>query len=272
MTWLTASSPEPAARRGSAAGAWTSVVVFAVIAVALASSPWWAYSEQPGATATTGLVLFGLAVLTVAVCAYALRIHRPHNQVSALPASRPGLEIRLSNHLLLAVTLMSLVWTAFLLWSAVAAGLGSAGLLVLVLALPFAALLPDTVRALLRRPRVVLDQSGLAVVGWSTDAAVSWPDVAGVDLAAPHVRRPVVRVEVRPGATSFTSTRRKLLVSLDLAPDRPAIDVPLLALAAPGRFAALLERLASSGEADRAQWLDGRAVRFLEGSSPAALG
>ena len=249
-----------------------SVVVFSVLGLAFLSAPWWAYAEPAGGTRRTAFVFFGLAILTVPVCAYALRLHQPRNRITPVDGTGPGIEVRLSNHLLWAVAFMALVWTSFLVWAAVAAGLTGAGLLVLLLALPFAVLLPDTVRALLRRPRLILTLDGVTYVGWSADAAVSWPDIATVDVAAPHVRRPVVRIAVRPNATSFTSTPRRLLLSLDLPPDLPAIDVPLLALASPGRLTALLEKLVTVDEAARTTRLGADALRFLDGQSPVVPG
>ena len=269
MTWLAASSEPPTGVRQRPPGAWLSVVLFSGVGLALLSAPWWAYDEPAGGRPRTGLVLFGLAVLTVPLCTYAVRLHRPRNRVTRVAGTDAGIEVRLSNHLLLTVVITSLVWTIFLLWAAVAAGLAGAGLLVLLFAIPFAALLPDTVRALLRGPRLTLSSGGVTFVGWSNDATVSWHDIAGVDLAAPHVRRPVVRIAVRPGATSFRSTSRRLLVPLDRPPDLPAIDVPLLALGSPGRLATLLDRLAGSGDADRTRWLGADGVRFLEDQSPA---
>jgi len=241
-------------------------VLLSLIGLAVASAPWWAYSD-PSGTRTTGLILLGLAVLTVPLCTYALRLHHPRNRVTPCDGVRPGLEVWLSNHLLLAVTTLSLVWTVFLLWGALTAGLTGAGLLVLLLALPFAALLPDTLRALLRRPRLALTPEGVTYVGWSSDASVSWPDIAGVDLAAPQVRRPVLRIAVRPGARTFISRRHRLLVSLDVAAEA-AIDVPLLALASPGRLTALLDQLVTVDEAGRTALLGPEGLRFLDDRSP----
>ena len=271
MTWLAASSEPTTWRRQRPVGAWVSVVLFSLVGLAFLSAPWWAYREPAGATATSLLVLFGLAVLTVPLCTYAVRLHRPRSRVTLIEGTQSVLEVRLSNHLPLAVTTLCVVWTVLLVYAASAAGLTGAGLLVLLLALPFAVLLPDTVRALLRAPRLTLTHEGVTFVGWSYDATVSWDDVAGVDVAAPHVRRPVVRISVRPAAASFRSSSRRLLVPLDLRPEQPAIDIPLLALAAPGRLTALLETLASR-EAERTRWLGPDGVRFLDAPPPAVPG
>jgi hypothetical protein len=219
-----------------------------------------------GATATTGLVLLGLATLTAPLATY-LRFFAPRNAAARVHlVEGEGIEVRLRPHLLVGTLLVSVAWSAFFVWAALAAGLDGAGLLVVPLLLLSASLAPDATSALLRRPRLLVGPDRLDLRGWQTDASLAWEDVTGVDYANPDVRRPVLRIQGRPGAPSWQGARRRLLLRIDPPREEGQIDLPLLALDEPAALQVFLDQLRTETREQRAGRLEAAGVAFLNGS------
>jgi hypothetical protein len=251
--------------------ALSSVVVGLLFGLGAATFPLWS-DQRLSTTATLGFVLFGLVFLAHAGAGLLVWFPRPRpavrlTRVAGGDDSEPALDLRLGTGLPWARVLVGTSWTALGLWAVVAAQPG--GLLLLpLLALPLA-LLPDAVRAIARRPHLVLTPSGLRLTGWAVDAQVAWDDVTGVDLTLAHARRAVVRLLLRPGAPSLRQTYHRVVQRLD-GPRPDALDVPLNAVAQPGRLVALLRHLAASDPARRLEPFGPDAVPFLSGADSAA--
>lgn len=100
--------------------------------------------------------------------------------------------------------------------------------LVVVLAVLLAALLPDAVLRVARRPRLVLTPQGLGARGWDGDAWLDWDDVASVEFVSAG-QYTVVRFHGAPGAPSWRWVRRGRVLFAS-QPRTPWVDVPAPAL------------------------------------------
>lgn len=254
--------------RTPAIGAWAALLFYVVFGLFLATEPLWG---EPGrsATAHAGFVCFGVAVLSIAVVVATRRsISPPRAEARTHEIAvdgRPALEVRLRDHQLWAVLVLGVAWSVFFGWAIVAVGADGPGWLLLPLFLLFFVLVPDTARALTRHSRVLLTETGVDFRGWGIDAALAWDDVVLVDFAAPHRRRPVVRIEGRPDAPSWRVERHRILLSLDKRPDTPRIDVPMEALDAPGAFLTYVNSVRRDPPHIRSRWFGPDAVAFFRG-------
>lgn len=214
----------------------------------------------------TAAPLIGLVLLAVAAALWIFG-SAPRVVESAITtretADGPELHLRLRPHVPVANVLVLGALSALVLYGALAIGLRSGGLLLLPVLLLVALPLPDTVRALLRRPDVTLTNRHVALRGWGADAQLAWEDVTGAEVVVPRPRRPVVRILGRPGATSWTFAPRRILVPLDTRPDGPHVDVPILGLARPGALQVVVEELAAQRPDERAAFLRETAPQLL---------
>jgi hypothetical protein len=245
--------------------AWFHVTWVTAFGLILVTSPWWHSGAEPiGARAALGLVLLGLAVLSIAPCFVVLDLRRTPARVELVRAPEPRIEVRLDQARNVVTAVVALAWTAFLGAGAVmlaeqgGAGGTVAGVVSGLLALFGIALLGTVGPSLLRDPRLVLDGRGVRFVGWSVEAYAAWADVVGAEVAVPHFRRPVLRIRTRAGAPSYSFRRSWRPLRTDLTPADGAIDVPLLALADATLAGLLLwvGRVVRPG-ADRGRLLDG---------------
>jgi hypothetical protein len=232
----------------------TGVVGLLILAAALVG-------DQPA----TGPVLTGLVLLAVAVgLGIFARPPRGGGRAElAEVADGPAVRLPLRPNLPLANLFVLGALTALVGYGMLAIGLGDGGLLLLPVLLLVALPLPDTVRALLRRPDVTLTTRAVAMRGWGADARLEWEDVAGVEVVVSHPRRPVLRVLGRPAASSWEFSPRRIVLPLDARPDGPHIDVRLQALAAPGALEVVVEELAGMPQDRRAAFLRELAPRLL---------
>jgi hypothetical protein len=249
---------------------WASVVFFVLLGLLFATYPLWA-EPRPSTRATVGWVLFGLALLSVSACTWA-RFLAPAHLAAAVRVHRSAagdvVEIRLRTVLLVATALTGAVWAALAVWALVAGGPTGAGLLAVPFVLLFAAVVPDPVRALLRRPSLRLDADGLDLRGWSLDAHLDWDDVVAVDLAVPRPQRPVVRLTSTASATSLRRTWRRVVLNLDQRVHEPVVDLPFLAFDDAGRVAAFLTILRGLPREERLAQLAGAGPDFLRDRLP----
>ncbi len=213
----------------------------------------------------TAPVLTGLVLLAVAAGLWIFG--RPSRGgaevVVSEEAGGPVLRLPLRPHLPVANLLVLGALTSLTVYGMVAIGLGDGGLLLLPVLLLVALPLPDTVRALLRRPDVTLTTSEVAMRGWGADARLAWEDVAGAEVVVPHPRRPVLRVLGRPGASSWEFMPRRIVLPLDARPDGPHVDVRLQALSTPGALEVVVQELAAMPSDRRAAFLRDTAPRLL---------
>lgn len=262
---MTSLTPRPPRRRPSGRRAyhWVSLVFFTAFGLGLASSPAWSDREL-SAMATIGWVLLGLAVLTVPLMTWTRFLAPPRPERSVVTRG-DALEIRVRTGGPAATAVLGAVWSALAVWAVMAGGATSGGLFALPLVLLFAGLIPDCLRAATRRPFLRLDANGVRLRGWSLDGEIDWSDVISVDILVVRPRRPVIRLVARTGAASLSRSWHRYLVHLDLRTDEPVLDVPLLALDAPGRVAALLNLLGGLPRDERERQLTGTGPAFLRG-------
>lgn len=175
----------------------------------------------------------------------------------------PAVRVRLRPNVPAANLIVGSVFSLLFGASMVGIGLSDGGLLLLPLLALFLAIVPDALRALLRRPALLLTQRAVALRGWGMDARLAWEDVTGVELVVPHPRRPALRIAGHPGAASWSLRMRRIIVPLDLRPGSEHIDVRLLALDHPGMVQTLVEHLATLTEPDRRALLNENAIAFL---------
>lgn len=213
-------------------------------------------------------LLAGLVLLATAAAVVLFTRAGGGSSVTVREADNPAVRVALRPHLPVATLLVLGSLSALVLYGILAFGLDEGGALLLPVLLLVAAPLPDTVRALLRRPGVTLTAEAVALRGWGADARLSWDDVTGAALVVPHPRRPAVRFSGRPGAASWRFTPRRLVVPLDRRPDGPHIDVPLQGLGEPDAFLAAGERLVGLDPTARAGLLRDEVPRLLAGESP----
>ena len=248
--------------------AWTNLVLLVPFGTTLAVAPWFA----PGTSARegTGFTLAGLAFLAVPVLSWLCFLAPPRPDRRVRLVAGPALEVRLRPHRLLAVVVLGVTWSAWIAWAMVALGLDGPGWLLLPFLLLFLSLLPDTVRALARRPRLRIDAVGLDLRSWQRDAALAWEDVVEVGLALPNARQPQLRVRGRPGAPSWRARRSRLLHLLEPR-EEEVLDVPLLALDAPEDLRTFLDALRRDRPGQRGSRIDATGVAFLDGSIRGAV-
>jgi len=147
-----------------------------------------------------------------------------------------------------------------------AVGVGDGGLLFAPLVLLFAALVPDGLRGLLRRPALVLSPQDVRYRGWTVDARLCWEDVASVGLDSLDPRRRRILLGGRPDAPSWRCESRRIVLPLDRVPSQPRITVLAGALDHPTRVEVLLRTLASAPAAERPALLGSDGVAFLNGA------
>jgi hypothetical protein len=243
----------------------SSVTTTGAVGLFFGSVPAW--HEPLTATAAAGFVLFGVVALSLSVAGFLIWFKKPHPPVAYVAASEgPALRVGLSSHHPWARLLVGICAAAFTVWAAVAARPGSLLLLPLV-ALPLA-LVPDSARAIWRRPHVTLTAAGLRLVGWAVDAEVGWEDVQRSEFVLAHQHRAVLRVHLRRPAPSLRERYLRTAQRLD-APRQDAVDIPLLALGQPGRLGTLIDHLAASDPARRASMIRPEGVAFLSGDRSA---
>lgn len=211
-------------------------------------------------------VLLGLVLLATAAVTWVVR------GSPADPARRTELS-ELDGEPALVVALrpasplvMVVVGTAFAaLFAAAVFGVGvtDGGLLFSPLVLLFAALVPDGVRALVRRPRLVLGVDAVLLHGWTIDSRLAWEDVVTVQADTMDPRRARLLVVGRPDASSWRLNSHKLVLPMDRRPTMPEIAVPLSALDAGSRVEVLARRLAHSTREERRGYLDREGAAFL---------
>ena len=223
--------------------------------------------EPMSATAAAGLVLFGLAVLTVPVAGWITAL-APARPARAVSSHDEVVEIRLRTAGPVATVVIGVTWAGFFAWAWVAGGITSGGLLAVPLLLLFLALVPDSVRAVARRPFLRIDADQVVLHGWSIDARVDWDDVVTVEATAPHPQRAVVRLVAAPGASSLQRTWKRLILRLDLRGPEPVVDVPFAALDDPGRVTVYLALLQLLPRAGRQEHLTEPGPGLLRGDPP----
>jgi len=210
------------------------------------------------------LAVLGFAVLTTAAVLVVLRVAPP----SGGPATGTGgrVEIPLNGRTPLTMVLLGTSFALLFVVAVFAVGVGDGGLLFLPLVLLFAALVPDALRGLLRKPGLVLTADGITYRGWTLDSRLAWDDVVSVGLDLTEPRRPRLLVAGRPDAASWEVTSHRLVLPLDRVPSGPRIVVLAGALDHPTRAEVLIRRLAASPAADRPGLLGPDGVAFLSGA------
>ncbi len=227
----------------------------------MTSYPVWA-EQDLSAVASAGYVTFGLAVLALPVVEWTGHLAPLHPERSV--SSSPGaVEIRLRTAPPLATAVIGVTWAGFFGWAWLAGGPTSGGLLAVPCLLLFLALVPDSVRAITRRPFLRVDADRVVLRGWSIDARVDWSDVLSVDLPLRRRRRPVVRLVAAPAATSLQRTWQRLAVRLDTPSSDPYVDLPFAALDDPVRVSVFLTILQGLARAERVEQLDGPGLAAL---------
>ncbi|MCW2794233.1 MAG: hypothetical protein JWO76_3331 [Nocardioides sp.] len=270
-TPVTSTHPTPGTMPSRRGLHWASVVFFVLLGLLFATHPLWA-QQRPSTTASVGWVLFGLALFSVSACTWArfLASAHPADAVSEhrSAAGETAVEIRLRTVLPLATALTGAVWAALAIWALVAGGPTGAGLLAVPFMLLFAAVVPDPLRALSRRPSLRLDADGVDLRGWSLDAHLDWDDVVAVDIAVPRPQRPVVRLTGTATAPSLRRTWHRLVLNLDQRVEEPVVDLPFLALDDAGRVVAFLTILRGLPREERLVQLAGAGPAFLRDRLP----
>lgn len=211
------------------------------------------------------LVALGVAVLGTAAVVVVLRVASPGGSISS-DDTRGRLRVPLSPRTPLTMVLLGTTFALLLVVAVLAVGIGDGGLLFLPLVLLFAALVPDALRGLLRKPGLVLTADGVSYRGWTVDSRLAWEDVVSVDLDVTEPRRPRLLVAGRPDAPSWEVSSHRLLLPLDRVPSAPRIVVLAGALDHPTRVEVLVRRLAASAAADRPGLLGPDGVAFLSGA------
>jgi hypothetical protein len=258
--------PSPPLRTRARRGLhWASFAFFAALGVTLATYPLW--GDAGSATATVGWVLLGLEALTVPLAEWA-RFLSPADPAGAVTAEGEAVLVRLRTVLPVSTAAIGVAWAGLAGWAVVAGGPTGAGLLAVPFLLLFAAIVPDAIRAVTRRPVLRLDPEGLEMRGWSLDARVAWDDVVAAEVAVPRPQRPVVRLVATAGAASLSRSWRRLVVHLDLPTTEPVVDIPFLALDDPARLVAFATILRGLPRAERSAQLSGPGPAFLRGQIP----
>lgn len=262
---MTDLSPPPASAppRVRRAVHWISFAFFTLFGLGLATSPAWS-GTRSSATATTGWLLLGLAVLTVPLITWT-RFLAPARPERSVRTHENAVEVRFRTGTPAATAVLGTVWAALASWAVVAGGITGGGLFAVPFVLLFAALVPDALRASVRHPHLLLDADAVRLHGWSLDGEIAWADISGVDVVSVRPQRPVIRLIARPDATSMSRTWHRFLVHLDLETDEAVLDIPLLALDDPGRVAALLSILRGLPRDERLLQLEGAGRAFLRG-------
>ncbi len=166
------------------------------------------------------LVPLGLIFLGFAATLYWMDVRRPTPQerLRRLRETAGGVEIVLRQQH--PATRIGLAWlmAAFFAWMAfvVRDDPGPASSLLMAIAALWLLPVPDAVRALTRRPRLLITQRGIDVRGWSEDHRVDWDDVNHAGAVGVGMRADHVLVGLKPHAPSYRKRRRHLLVPLEM--------------------------------------------------------
>lgn len=245
--------------------AWPTLLLTGGFGLLLVVVPFWPGADQ-GEHRYYPIPL-GLAFLAVTAMVWLrwFAPSRPRDRVALVDGDgRAAFSVGLRPHIPLSVVILGVVWAGFFVWLMAVQGFSNGGLLLLPVVALFASLVPDGLRAITRRPRLRFDDHTLDYRGWGSDSQLAWEDVEQVDFAAPDVRRPVLRIQGRHGATSWTHRHLRIVYSLDQRPAGARIDVPLLALDAPGRLVTLLDDWRTKSAPERRDLIAPEGVAFLD--------
>lgn len=199
--------------------------------------------------------LFGVGVLCTSLAGLAVWFpirRRPHVY---LAVDGHAVVIRFRWHLQAAATVMLSIWVVLLVIGAASSDSGGRwvlGICALVLALP----VPDLLNGLRRGAMIRIDQHGIQLRGWTSDASLAWADVDVVRFAGQGTSAPLVQISGRTGAPSWSFEKRGLLFGRSRT-KRPDIDIPVTSLDDPFGVFLVANALASAPDHERPGLVDG---------------
>lgn len=176
------------------------------------------------------------------------------------------IELKMRARTPLTMLLAGIGFTGFFLAAGIAVGVPGGGVLVWVIGLLFIILIPDSIRALARKPTLRLSADRVELHGWTTDVVIAWDDVHTVLYDDSDPIRPRLNLLGRTTSPSFTVQSSKLIVPMDRTPKHPELSVYLAAFDEPDRLRASLEHLQRMSAGERASWIGPGAVELLDGT------
>ncbi|MEU6137593.1 hypothetical protein [Nocardioides sp. NPDC047086] len=170
----------------------------------------------------------------------------------------------------LTMLLVGIGFTGFFLAAGIAVGVPGGGVLVWAVGLLFVILVPDSLRALARKPTLRLSADKVALHGWTTDVSLAWDDILTVMYDDSDPIRPRLNLLGRTTAPSFRAGSSRLIVPLERTPKRPELSVYLAAFSDPDGLRVVVETLQPMTTTERTAWI-GRQVRLADaGAQPKA--
>ena len=221
--------------------------------------------ELSGAGRAVALTL-GLALVLSAVAASLGLITTSGRGRVMLIDGGTALEVRMRSRTPITMLLVGVGFTAFFIAAGLAVGVPGGGVFVWVIGLLFVILIPDSIKALTRGPRLRLSPENVDLRGWTTDVSLAWDDVHTVLFDDSDPIRPRATLLGRTTSLSFTVKSSKLIIPLDRQPKRPELSVYLAAFDEPDRLRGSLEHLQRMTASERASWIGPGAVELLDGT------
>lgn len=181
--------------------------------------------------------------------------------------------VRMRRTYLAAFAALTLSFTVFMLSGPV---LGSQGPILtaisLVLALSCVVVLPDMLRMALGRHYVSFDADTIQVRSAAYHASVDWDDLAVVAVDIPVHLRPAITLVAKPGTSSLTWRRRRILVPLEPRHPTPdAFELNPFAFDEPWLLYAQLAALLPLDREGRERYLLAVGTDILTGHRPVPL-
>lgn len=176
------------------------------------------------------------------------------------------IELKMRARTPLTMLLIGIGFTGFFFAAGIAVGVPGGGVLVWVIGLLFVILIPDSVRALTRKPTLRVSADKVDLRGWTTDVSLAWDDVHTVLSDDSDPIRPRLNLLGRTTSPSFAAKSSKLIVPMDRKPKRPEVSVYLAAFDEPDRLRVALEHLQRMSAGERASWIGPGAVELLDGT------
>jgi hypothetical protein len=221
--------------------------------------------ELSGSGRTVALTL-GLALILSAVAASLGLVNTSGRGRVALVDSGSAVEVRMRARTPLTMLLVGTGFTAFFFAAGLAVGVPGGGVLVWVIGLLFVILIPDSIKAMARRPALTIYADKVDLRGSTTDVSLAWDDVHTIMYEDSDPIRPRANLLGRTTSPSFTAKSSKLIMPLDRKPRRPELPVYLAAFDEPDRLRVSLEHLQRMPAAERASWIGPGAVELLDGT------
>ena len=208
----------------------------------------------------------GLALILSALAASLGLVNTSGRGRVALVDGGTAVEVRMRARTPLTMLLVGIAFTAFFFAAGIAVGVPGGGVLVWLVGLLFVILIPDSIKAMSRRPALKISADTVSLRGWTTDVSLAWDDVHTVMYDDSDPIRPRANLLGRTTSPSFIAKSHKLIIPLDRKPKRPELSVYLAAFDEPDRLRVSLEHLQRMTATERASWIGPGAVELLDGT------